>query len=341
MDADGFLGRLRSWAKAGPNALGSFEQPRIGLALGGGFARGMAHLGVLKVFEDHAIPIHALAGTSAGSVVAAAWAGGRSCAEMAHYAPALKFSDFGYWTISRLAFASNERMERFLHHCFPQKDFESLRIPLAVVATDLQSGDAVVFREGNLMSAVRASCAYPGLFEPMQIAGRTLIDGAFSLPVPVQALADMGCTHIIAVHVGGDSQDRPGNILQVVNHCFIILQRHLACEWRRNATLVLEPELKGIRWDAFERSKEIIDAGEAAAMNALPAIKSWLCPPVPAKRRSTQATAAQTTRIGGLGPASTLPIKIGCAPVSLRMTIKGRESAASTAMSNPPEVCGS
>src|SRR6516225_8250903 len=146
---------LRSFAYAGRG-----ERPRIGLALGGGFARGIAHVGVLKFLEQQEIAIDFIAGTSVGALIAAAYAGGASTEEMERRSIETHFRDFGRWTLSRMGMASNERLEDFLHKFTSATRFEELRIPLCIVATDLMQGESVHFTSGDIGPALRASCAH-------------------------------------------------------------------------------------------------------------------------------------------------------------------------------------
>lgn len=272
---DGFTARFRTWIASGPRRTPPGE-PVIGLALGGGFARGLAHLGVLKVLQENGVPIHMIAGTSAGSVVGGAYAGGASVDQMIECARSVKFRDFAGWTISRLGLASNKRMEQFLTRFFPATTFEQLRIPLAVTSTDLLTGEPVIFRRGDLLGPVRASCAYPGLFLPVKVAGKTLIDGAFSCPMPIEALKQMGATHIVAVYLGtGFRSAPPGNMIQIVNQCFALMQKRISGEWRKEAHAVIEPDVAGFAWDDFAQAPRLIAAGEAAARKALPGIRAW------------------------------------------------------------------
>lgn len=252
--------------------------PVIGLALSGGFARGMAHIGVIKVLEENRIPIHAIAGSSVGSVIGGAYASGTTVAEMEKKASAIHFSDFGRWTVSRLGLASNARMEQLLRRCFCVSTFEELRIPLAVTATDITSGEPVVFRSGDLVEPVRASCAYPALFLPVEIDGRTLIDGAFSSPVPVAPLLEMGATHVIAVNLEAHPLPAPvpTNLFQMIGQCFSLLQTRSSGKWREQAHCVIEPKVAGHNWDDFSSAPQLIAAGEQATRAALPKIQEWL-----------------------------------------------------------------
>src|SRR6202158_2161482 len=154
--------------------------PTIGLALGGGFARGIAHIGVLKVLEEENIPVGFIAGTSVGALIGAAYCSGVSPAELEQIASRVRFRDLARWTLSRYGFATNLRMISFLNQVLKVKTFEELRVPLAVTATDFASGEGVVFRSGPLADPVRASCAYPRVFLPVSIYGRLLVDGILS-----------------------------------------------------------------------------------------------------------------------------------------------------------------
>ncbi len=265
-------------------------RPVVGLALGGGFARGCAHIGVLKVLEENHIPIDMIAGTSIGSIIGGSYASGTSLAEMEAQASSVKFNDFARWTVSLLGLASNARMEQFLHRCFKKNTFEELSIPFAVTTTDINTGEPVIFRSGNLIDPVRASCAYPALFLPVKIDGRMLIDGAFSCPVPVEPLIQMGATHIIAVHLVCNPfpSTTPTNLFQMVGHCFAMLQTKAQSEWRKLATCVIEPSVTGYAWDAFGSAPALIKAGEDAMRAMLPAVEKWFQPEAVAVPRVKQ-----------------------------------------------------
>jgi len=279
--------RVRDWARQPVT-----KRPMIGLALGGGFARGIAHIGVLRVLEANRIPIHAVAGTSSGSIIAGALAGGASTDCLIRHARSLRFRDLAGWTISRLGFASNERMIQFLTRTFPKTTFDHLKMPLAITATDLLSGEPVIFRRGDLIEAVRASCAYPGLFLPVKVNGRTLIDGTFSCPIPAAPLQQIGVRHIIAVNVGGPHPSKlPENLFQMLHQCFALMQKHVGGDWRRQAGVVIEPDLNDCDWDDLGKVDCLIAAGEDAARAALPAIRRLLEPAPAAPSRQELATA--------------------------------------------------
>ncbi len=239
----------------------------IGLALGGGFARGFAHLGVLQVLEQNHIPITHIAGTSVGSILGAAYASGAPLAHVIETCRALRFRDIARWRVSRLGLASNQRLENLIKRVFESRQFEELRIPLAVVATDLTSGDPVVFTQGNLVDAIRASCAFPGLFEPVEIGTRCLADGGLVAPVPTRAARELGAATVIGVSVGMQDVYRgaPTNIFQVVSRAVNAAQKHQLEIWERHADLVLRPDVQSLAWDDFDRAEEAIAAGTAAA----------------------------------------------------------------------------
>ena len=252
--------------------------PRIGLALGGGFARGIAHAGVLAAFERHGVPIHCVTGVSAGSIVAAAYASGASPDEIARAGCAMRFGDVARWSLCRTGFVVSERMKRFLERLLKVYRFEEMRIPLGVVATDVCTGQAVQFRDrGDVVLPIRASCSYPGLFQPVHFNGRMLVDGAISMEIPAVLARQMGATHVISVHLPVQASDKqPTNVFQVVNRCFQIMQSRTEDSWRRESDLVIVPDVRRIEWDGFGCGPQMVKAGEEAADAALERIRGWL-----------------------------------------------------------------
>src|SRR3954451_1305764 len=229
------------------------EPPKIGLALGGGFARGIAHAGVLAAFERHGIPIHCITGVSAGSIVAAAYASGATPDEIARAGCAMRFGDVARWSLCRMGFVVSERMKRFLERLLKAYRFEDMRIPLGVLATDVCTGQPVSFRDrGDVVLPIRASCSYPGLFQPVRCDGRLLVDGAISMEMPAALARHLGATHVISVHLPAQASDRqPTNVFQVVNRCFQILQARTEESWRRQGDLVVAPDVTRVEWDGF------------------------------------------------------------------------------------------
>lgn len=254
------------------------QRPGIALALGGGFARGFAHLGVLKVFQKYDIRVSHIAGSSVGSILGAAYASGAPLERIMETCRTLRFRDIARWRVSRLGLASNHRLAALMDRVFGSRQFEDLKIPLAVVATDLSTGEPVVFTQGNLVDAIRASCAFPGLFEPVEIGTRCLADGGLVAPVPTHAARFIGAQTVVGVSVGMQDGHRgaPTNIFQVVSRAVSAAQKHQLEVWERHADLVLRPDVQFLAWDDFARADEAIEAGAAAALRALPRIELLL-----------------------------------------------------------------
>lgn len=250
----------------------------LGLALGGGFARGFAHIGVLQALEENDIPVACIAGTSIGSILGAGYASGVSVARMAEVCRKIQFRDFARWKISRMGLASNARMADLVDQCFGGRTFEQLRIPMAVVTTDLVTGEPVVFTAGDLVDPIRASCAFPGLFEPVLIGGRCLADGGLSAQVPTKAAAALGARHVLGISVGFNNWNAapPANVFEVLSRAISIAQKHRSPSWERFADLILEPEVQTVDWDDFHRADDAIRAGFEATRRVLPRLREIL-----------------------------------------------------------------
>jgi NTE family protein len=276
----GAVERVREFAYALPAPGEPPKRLRLGVALGGGFARGIAHLGVLSVLEKENIPVDFLAGTSAGAMLAIAYASGHPIREIVAQARATRFKDFGNWRLSWMGLASNQKLEHYPRKYLGVSTFEELKIPLAIAATDLGKGEPVYFKSGPLGPALRASCAYPGMFVPVELDGRVLVDGFLAAPVPVDAVRKMGADVVIAVFLEAANNRKPTSIVDVIGLSFAILQRHADLEWRRTADIIIEPVVKDFLWDDFEKTSELIAAGETAARAALPKIRAALEPKI-------------------------------------------------------------
>ena len=252
--------------------------PKIGIALGGGFARGLAHIGILKVLEEEGIPVDFIAGTSVGSVIGAAYASGISVKELEEVASLVRFKDFSRWTFSRFGLFSNDKMTVFLHKILRCKTFEELKIPLAIAATDIITGEAAIFTKGDLVDPVRASCAYPGMFQPVKIDGRLLVDGLLAHSVPAMPLRDMGAERVISVSLSAHwvKPGGPRHVFDVIGQCFSIAQERMCGPWKAASDIILEPEIGEFAYDDFVRAPDLIRCGEAAARAAMPQIRSWM-----------------------------------------------------------------
>src|SRR5438445_6451539 len=252
------------------------ERPRVGLALAGGFARGIAHIGVLRVLREAGIPIDCVAGTSVGALIGSGFCAGASLEEMAKVGASTSFTDFGRWTPSWLGLATNQRMEKYLARFTPVKTFEELRTPLAIATTDITAGVSVYYSHGPIAPPLRASCAYPGLFVPIQFEGRTLVDGFLTAPVPVEGALLLGADVVIAVYLESGNIEEPRTFTDVLSRSFNIIQRHGDLAWRTQADIIIEPDVKNFVWDDFTKTPNMVAAGEAAALAALPEIRGLL-----------------------------------------------------------------
>ena len=251
-------------------------RPKVGLALAGGFARGIAHIGVLRAFRDAGIPIDCVAGTSVGALIGAGFCSGLSLGKMQEIGQSTTFADFGRWTPSWLGLATNQRMEKYLARMTPATTFAELKIPLAISATDINAGVTIYYLNGALAPPLRASCAYPGLFVPIQYEGRTLVDGFLTAPVPVEGALIQGADIVIAVYLEAGGIENPRTAVDIISRSFNIIQKHTDLTWRQQANVIIEPDVASFAWDDFTKTPELVAAGEAAAMNALPEIVAFL-----------------------------------------------------------------
>src|SRR5215468_5948671 len=270
-------------------------RPRVGLALAGGFARGIAHVGVLRVLREAGIPVDMVAGTSVGALIGATYCAGASLETMEAIGVETKFSDFGRWSPSWLGLATNQRLEQFLARFTPVKTFEELKTPLAIAATDINAGLPVYYyRKGPIGPPLRASCAYPGLFAPIQYEGRTLVDGFLTALVPYEGLLLMGAEVVIAVYLEPGMNGEPRTFTDILSRSFTVIQKHADLEWRQYVDVVIEPDVTSFVWDDFSKTSDMIRAGEEAAMKTLPAIRAAM----EAKRKPLEEPAEEREQQG-------------------------------------------
>ena len=272
----------REWSRlsAGAQELEQVQPARLrlGIALGGGFARGLVHIGVLKALEQAQIVVDFVAGTSVGAIVGACYCTGLSASEMEEIARAIRFKHFARWTLSRYGLCSNDRMTMFCARVLKATSFEELKIPLAITATDFRSGEPVVFTGGALVPAIRASCAYPGMFLPVEIDGHAYIDGMLAYEVPTTPLRQMGAECVLGVHLRAHwMQDRmPRHLFEVIGQCFSIAQARMSASWLKDADLLIEPDVGKYSYDCFDRADELIALGEASTRTILPQLRALL-----------------------------------------------------------------
>ncbi len=252
--------------------------PKVGLALGGGGARGFSEIGVLRVLEQEKIPVSFVAGTSVGSLVGALYADTGKVLDAEFQAVAMQEEDiFDYQALALLSggLVKGERLEKFLDTRLQHKTIEAMKVPYAAVAVDLLAGKAVAFERGSVARAVHASAAVPGVFVPVEFGGKIYVDGGVTDPVPVDVARRMGADVVIAVSIPeGAPKDRPANPVEVALHAIAIMSSELGALMAKDADVVISPDVAGVAFDDFTQKKRLIEAGETAARLALPAIRA-------------------------------------------------------------------
>ncbi len=253
--------------------------PRLGLALGGGAARGFAHVGVIQVLEQNGIRPDLVVGTSAGSLVAALYASGMNAVELERAAIAMEEATLTDWTLPFLGrgMLRGEALSRYVRKAVNGKLIEQMQIPLGVLATDLSNGQGIVFRRGDTAQAVRASSAVPGVFSPVPIAGREYVDGGLVAPVPVRQARDMGAEVVLAIDISSAPDgNRADGSLEVLLQTFAIMGQSINRHELADADVVVRPALKGVGSADFAARKRSIEAGRAAMKAALPQLQAQL-----------------------------------------------------------------
>ena len=257
--------------------------PKIGLALSGGAARGMAHVGVLRALAENNIPIHCLAGTSAGSIVGGAYASGMSIDEIAEFGRELRWRHIGRVTMSRFGLQSNKRLENYLRSRFPITRFEHCPIPFAAVATDLKSNAAVVMKDqGDMPFAIRASCTIPGWYVPvLDQQGRQLVDGGLVAIIPSSVTRSLGASIVLALDVnteGATFITPSSSVIGVLLQSMMVVQRTASSYQLEMSDLVISPKVGHIRWDEMGRADELMEAGYKAGLESIPKIRALIDP---------------------------------------------------------------
>ncbi len=239
--------------------------PKIGLALGGGAARGFAHIGVIQVLEEHGIKPDFVVGTSAGSLVAALYASGKNGAELAVLADAMDESTLTDWSYPGRGLIRGAALAKFVRDHTGGRTIERMRIPLGIVATDLDNGQAILFEVGDAGTAVRASSAVPAVFQPVSIGGREYVDGGLVAPVPVRFARQMGAEIVIAVDISAAPEgNATGDAMRMLLQTFAIMGRSINNFELRDADIVVRPRLPGVSSADFAARKRSIQAGRDA-----------------------------------------------------------------------------
>ena len=251
----------------------------LGLALGGGAARGFAHVGVIQVLEEAGIQPDLVVGTSAGSLVAAMYASGKNSTQLRRVAETMEEAEITDWMMPILNRGAlrGEALARYVNTQVGNRLIEQMKMPLGIVATDLHSGEPVLFRRGNTGSAVRASSAVPAVFQPVKIGSREYVDGGLVSPVPVRQAREMGANVVIAVDISTDPEGSPASdTFQILMQTFNIMGKSLNTVLLKDADVVVKPALMGVKSADFAARRKSIEAGREAMLKALPRLKEVL-----------------------------------------------------------------
>ena len=251
--------------------------PRIGLALGGGAARGFAHVGVIQVLEEAGIRPDLVVGTSAGSLVAALYASGKNGAQLLRVAQTMEEAAFTDWTLPIFSrgMLRGEALARYVNAQLAGRLIQDMPLPLGIVATDLNSGQGVLFQRGDTGTAVRASSAVPALFLPVKISGHEYVDGGLVSPVPVRYARQMGAELVIAVDISSPPEGNlAGDTLQILLQTFAIMGKSINSYELRDADVLVRPGLLGVQSADFHARLRSIEAGRQAMLKALPQLKA-------------------------------------------------------------------
>ena len=251
--------------------------PKIALALGGGAARGFAHIGVIKALEAQGIRPDIIVGTSAGAVVGALYAAGNNGFDLQKIALQMQESEVSDWSLPDRGIFKGDALQNFINRVVNNRPLEKLNFPFAAVATDLHSGEMIVFRSGNTGMAVRASSSVPGVFQPVSINGREYVDGGLVSPVPVRVARSMGADFVIAVDISAKPQyGKTESSIDVWLQSFAIMQQSISRNELGEANVVVRPSLPDVRRTDFQDRNIAILAGEQAATAMMPDIKAKL-----------------------------------------------------------------
>lgn len=262
-----------------PRAEPALPPPKLGLALGGGAARGFAHVGVIQVLEEAGIRVDLVTGTSAGSFVGALYASGRNAQQLQQIAETLEEATFADWMLPLFnrGVLRGEALSRYVSQQTGGRGIEQLPLPLGVVATDLRTGEGVLFRRGDLGTAVRASSAVPSVFQPVAINGREYVDGGLVSPVPVRYARQMGADVVLAVDISSAPEGNTAtDPLRVLLQTFAIMGKSINTWELREADVVVRPSLVGVGSADFASRRRAIEAGRAAMREALPQLRARL-----------------------------------------------------------------
>jgi NTE family protein len=251
----------------------------VGLALSGGAARSVAHIGVLEVLERDEVPIKAIAGTSSGSVIGALYAAGMQITEIKSVLLNAKWREILSISLSRQGIIASAGIYRFMEQILPVKDFSALTIPFAAIAVDLRTGEKVVLRSGSIAEAVRASCSLPVLLTPTVIDSLSLVDGGVASQIPVKCVREeLGVTNVISVNVNyrGTGEGEYDNVIKIAVHLSVLWASRNAREEEKLADVAIQVDARGISLFDLSKAEELIRRGRKAAEDKLPNIRKLI-----------------------------------------------------------------
>jgi NTE family protein len=251
----------------------------IGLALSGGTAKSVAHVGVIKALEESGIHIDYLSGTSGGAIVAALYAGGKSVPEMERIAQQMQWWKLAGLTLSKLGFLSGEKIAELMVREIGDVDFSGLRIPTAIVAADLTGGGKRVFTEGRVATACQASSSIPEIFRPVEIKGHSLVDGALIEYLPVETLASFGDMFKIGIDLGkkgAQLRKKPRHIIEVIMQVTSFVSQYNSRSSHEMSDFLICPDLSGYNPFALQKAEEMMEIGYAETMNCIDDLKRAL-----------------------------------------------------------------
>jgi len=265
------------WKQAPPPTRTDKPPARVAIVLGAGASRGFAHIGVLKILESNRVPIHMIVGTSAGSLVGSLYAYGFNAFQLQSLSFPVEKGDIVDLTVPDNGFIKGEKLEAFVNRMLKDTPIEKLRTPFYAVATDIQTGEEIVFASGNTGTAVRASCSVPGIFQPVRIGSRIYVDGGIVSPVPVDYARKKGADLVIAVDISmGVESPPPKTLLETIMQSVVIMYSRIAQNQLGRADIVIRPGVSHIGPTDFTRRHEAVLEGEKAALEAMPQVKAAL-----------------------------------------------------------------
>jgi NTE family protein len=248
-------------------------EPTVALVLGGGAAKGFAHVGVIKALEAHGIEPDMVVGTSAGSVVAALYAAGYNGFELQRISLSMNEDAVRDWILPNRGFIRGDALQKFINEAVQKRYIQTLNRELAIVATDLQTGEPMIFRSGDTGMAVRASSSVPGIFQPVKIGTREYVDGGLVSPVPVNVARNLGADIVIAVNISEvPKQSKLDDTIDILLQTFTIMGHVIASEELSGADVVISPDITGLKSTSFDSRNYAIIEGEKAGLAAVPEI---------------------------------------------------------------------